>query len=191
MKKNMVIFEVKNENTKDYYEKMINYIKSHYRIIKGGALEKLIMSFEDLLEQKEQLEQEVKDYYIQNVNLRADIMIEKMSIPDKRIKDVSFYELYNMPTYYELTKENQKLKQQFENCYCNRTDCGARIKDSKVYYSLVQKVDNKQKEFADYLKKRQKEVCDVIGTYGTNTDYLYGKKDILDEISEEYRLMTR
>lgn len=188
MEKNMVIFKVKNENTKDYYEKMINYIKSHYRIIKGGALEELIMSFEDLLEQKEQLEQEVKDYYIQNVNLRADIMIEKMSIPDKQIKDVSFYELYNMPTYYELTKENQKLKEQLEDMTLCRDIASGHRQEVQDRETLLLK---HQKEFADYLKKRQKEVCDVIGTYGTNTDYLYGKKDILDEISEEYRLMTR
>ena len=32
-----------------------------------------------------------------------------------------------------LLKENQELKKQLENCYCNRTDCSGRIKDSKVY----------------------------------------------------------
>lgn len=38
----------------------------------------------------------------------------------------------------DLQQENQDLKEQLENCYCNRTDCGARIKDSKVYDSLLQ-----------------------------------------------------
>lgn len=41
----------------------------------------------------------------------------------------------------ELLEENQELKKQLENCYCNRTDCSGRIKDSKVYDSLVQKVE--------------------------------------------------
>ena len=49
-------------------------------------------------------------------------------------------------------KENQKLKKQLEKCYCNRTDCSGRIKDSKVYDSLVQKVETQQKEFIKYLE---------------------------------------
>lgn len=51
-----------------------------------------------------------------------------------------------------LLKENQELKKQLENCYCNRTDCSGRIKDSKVYDSLVQKVETQQKEFIKYLE---------------------------------------
>lgn len=31
----------------------------------------------------------------------------------------------------DLLKENKKIKEQLENCYCNRTDCSSRIKDSK------------------------------------------------------------
>lgn len=46
-----------------------------------------------------------------------------------------------------LEKENKELKKQLENCYCNRTDCSSRIKDSKKYDSLVQKIENQQKEF--------------------------------------------
>ena len=39
-------------------------------------------------------------------------------------------------------------------------DCSGRIKDSKVYDSLVQKVETQQKEFIDWLEdeiKKQKE----------------------------------
>lgn len=77
-----------------------------------------------------------------------------------------------------LLKENQKLKKQIEekdilikqcelsvsnvmDCYCERTDCSGRIKDSKVYDSLEQKIETQQKEFINYLeneiqKKREK-----------------------------------
>lgn len=63
--------------------------------------------------------------------------------------------------FMSLLKENQELKKQLENCYCNRTDCSARIKDSKVYDSLVQTKETQQKEFISYLedeiqKKREK-----------------------------------
>lgn len=57
--------------------------------------------------------------------------------------------------YQELLKENQSLKKQLENCYCNRTDCYGRIKDSKQYDSLVQKVENQQKEFISYLENEK------------------------------------
>ena len=43
--------------------------------------------------------------------------------------------------YNDMFDENKELKKQLENCYCNRTDCSGRIKDSKVYDSLVQKVE--------------------------------------------------
>lgn len=64
-----------------------------------------------------------------------------------------------------LIKENEKLKQQLENCYCNRTDCSGRIKDSKVYDSLFQKVETQQKEFIKYLEdeiKLQEEINDKL-----------------------------
>lgn len=49
-------------------------------------------------------------------------------------------------------KENEGLKKQLEYCYCNRTDCSSRIKDSKVYDSLVQKTEMQQKKFIKYLE---------------------------------------
>lgn len=51
-----------------------------------------------------------------------------------------------------IEQENQELKKQLENCYCNRTDCSSRIKDSKQYDSLVQKVEKQQKEFIEFLE---------------------------------------
>lgn len=62
---------------------------------------------------------------------------------------------------YDLKEENQALKKQLENCYCNRTDCSGRIKDSKVYDSLVQKVETQQKEFINFLEDNYKETQDI------------------------------
>ena len=63
------------------------------------------------------------------------------------------YEDLEMINYLQqIEKENQELKKQLENCYCNRTDCSGRIKDSKVYDSLFQKVETQQKEFIKYLE---------------------------------------
>lgn len=74
-----------------------------------------------------------------------------------------------------LEQDNAELKKQVEekdilikqcelsvsnvmDCYCERTDCSGRIKDSKVYDSLVQKVETQQKEFIKYLEDESKEV---------------------------------
>lgn len=80
--------------------------------------------------------------------------------------------------FTSLLNENQELKKQLEekdilikqcelsvsnvmDCYCERTDCSGRIKDSKKYDSLVQVQETQQKEFIKYLedeiqKKRKK-----------------------------------
>lgn len=75
----------------------------------------------------------------------------------------------------------RQLKKQLENCYCNRTDCSSRIKDSKKYDSLVQKVETQQKEFIKYLedeKDRLSGTCDII---------CVSKFDEADDNLQEYK----
>lgn len=69
----------------------------------------------------------------------------------------------------ELLAENQELKKQLENCYCNRTDCSSRIKDSKKYDSLVQKVESQQKEFIMWLENEINRL----------NDYCYDEQSVL------------
>lgn len=66
--------------------------------------------------------------------------------------------------YVNLAHRYSELKKQIENCYCNRTDCSGRIKDSKVYDSLVQKVETQQKEFIKYLEDVIKELQKIKET---------------------------
>ncbi len=82
-----------------------------------------------------------------------------------------------------LEKENKKLKDQLENCYCNRTDCIGRIKDSKVYDSLKQKTETQQKEFIRYLQEELNVQIqeESIGCEITNKRY------ILEEILQKYK----
>lgn len=54
--------------------------------------------------------------------------------------------------YVNLAHRYSELKKQIENCYCNRTDCAGRIKDSKKYDSLVQTQEAQQKEFIKFLE---------------------------------------
>lgn len=62
-----------------------------------SAVNKLILK-------NEELEKE-------NLILREIVMIKKMAIPYKEIKDKSLYDLYDMPSYIDLVEENQELKE--------------------------------------------------------------------------------
>ena len=86
-----------------------------------------------------------------------------------------------------LIKENQELKKQLNNCYCNRTDCVGRIKDSKVYDSLEQKVETQQKEFIEYMNKTIEEPeCDDVDDEEMK-GYLIQRIDTFKEILQKYK----
>lgn len=84
---------------------------------------------------------------------------------------------------YDLKEENQKLKKQLENCYCNRTDCSGRIKDSKVYDSLVQKVETQQKEFIKYLED-EIQSCEAVSDLLFNSNK---EMKVYKEILQKYK----
>ena len=66
----------------------------------------------------------------------------------------------------DLRLENQELKKQLEICYCNRTDCSSRIKDSKRHDSLVQKYDKALMILANFWPP-----CEQDDFMDKNTDY--------------------
>ena len=86
-------------------------------------------------------------------------------------KDV-FIELFEEMSNWK--EEAKELKEELKKCYCNRTDCSGRIKGSKTYDSLEQKIKNQQKEFIEYLEDMLVSeldiftvvrVCDVLSKY--------------------------
>lgn len=108
-------------------------------------------------------------------------------------------------TVKSLLKENQELKKQVEekkmlikqcdlsiskvmDCYCERTDCSGRIKDSKQYDSLVQKVETQQKEFINYLDDEihtiETTYSQINGNYGLMNEKLETLKEILQKYKE-------
>ena len=90
----------------------------------------------------------------------------------------------------QLQQKNQELKKQLENCYCNRTDCAGRIKDSKKYDSLVQKYDTQQKEFIKYLEKTIKAFKEpklTLNCHYTDLEVMQLKADLLKEILSKYK----
>lgn len=91
--------------------------------------------------------------------------------------------------YVNLAHRYSELKKQLENCYCNRTDCSGRIKDSKVYDSLVQKVETQQKEFIKYLEDEIKTLeKDILETIDDMDIYMKQVKSlIIEEILQKYK----
>lgn len=83
----------------------------------------------------------------------------------------SYYDIHQK--YDKLQQENKQLKE----CYCNRTDCSGRIKNSREYDSLYQKY-NKQKEAIDKVNLIIKGIA-----YGGSEDYY------LEKINEIHRLL--
>ena len=92
-----------------------------------------------------------------------------------------------------IEEENKQLKKQLENCNCNRTDCSSRIKDSKKYDSLVQKVETQQKEFIKYLEgeinklKEQIKNYDIWHEVGIDINFLILKKQFYLKILQKYK----
>ena len=92
--------------------------------------------------------------------MKFEILDTKDNLYDKCENMEQLYDNY----YYPMLVEYQELKKQLENLYCNRTDCSSRIKNSKKYDSLVQIVENQQKEFINWLENEIKE-CDTYSKY--------------------------
>ena len=80
--------------------------------------------------------------------------------------------------------EYDKLKKQVETKKVVARDWEVECKKN---ISKVEEKETQQKEFIKYLEKRYKDITSVIGSYGSNTDMLYGKKDILKEIFQEFK----
>ena len=77
------------------------------------------------------------------------------------------------------------LRKQLKECYCNRTDCSSRIKDSKKYDSLVQTQETQQKEFIKYLE-------DEIAKCIHQKDIFYvGMKKAFDLSLQKYKKIIK
>ena len=124
----------------------------------------------------EKAKDKIQELEEQNFNLREDIMLKKMAIPHEKIKDKSLYDLYDMPSYSDLSKENQELKKQLKT------------KHNGFMASVDESCD-----LAEEIQK-YKEVIDKINVFLDNHDknagklyYKYDNKYLLSEIKEDIR----
>ena len=90
-------------------------------------------------EEHNRLKEENKELKLQNTDLRADIMIQKQAIPNKLIKDKSFYDLYDMPTYEDLLTQQKKFIKYLKDMLDNENDIFSviRVKDVLNKYKEI------------------------------------------------------
>ena len=100
-----------------------------------------------LKKENQELKEQLEEYQLQNIDLRADIMIQKKAFPNKLIKDKTFYDLYNMPTYEDLLHQQKEftsyLEKIIEELECDDVD------DEEMKGYLIQRIDT----FKEILRK--------------------------------------
>lgn len=125
----------------------LNQIELQYNALKQ-------QKFNELLKENQELKEQLEEYQLQNIDLRADIMIQKKAFPNKLIKDKTFYDLYNMPTYEDLLHQQKEftsyLEKIIEELECDDVD------DEEMKGYLIQRIDT----FKEILSK-YKEIIGV------------------------------
>ena len=127
---------------------------------------------------KDQLNYLRSGEYINQLKFERDMLQYIVDNGEVQEEDKEFIDMAHRNT--ELLEENQELKKQ----YCERTDCSGRIKDSKQYDSLVQRVDNQQKEFIEWLEQNieNEEYCYLAQNPGERC-----RKDVFEEALSKYK----
>ena len=95
-----------------------------------------------LIKENQELKKQLEEYQLQNINLRADIMIQKMAFPNELIKDKTFYNLYDMPTYEEVLVQQKEFINFLEDNYKETQDIWY-IKILQKYKEIIGVSDEK------------------------------------------------
>lgn len=107
------------ENSDIVYNEIEKLVKENQELkLELSGYRQAILNNEEMLglkEQNEKLKKQLEEYLIQNIDLRADIMIQKMAFPNELIKDKTFYNLYDMPTYEELLVQQKEFIKYLED----------------------------------------------------------------------------
>lgn len=143
----------------------------------------------------EDLMRKYKYGYVHSCNMLNEPVVKDLIKENKelkkQLKEKNEGFIASVEELTEYAEENERLK----NCYCNRADCSSRIKDSKRYDSLVQKVEKQQKEFIEWLKNEIKRMDKLMDTgapkpYGEEKHLYQNSKARYVEILSKYKEIT-
>jgi len=99
--------------------------------------------------------------------------IKQQLLIDERLGKEIAQDFHKTTLNYKEIKILLSYIEQLEQCYCNRTDCSSRIKDSKKYDSLLQKYKQLQNiiDKAIEILYKRKHVENLFGgVENSNTD---------------------
>lgn len=102
--------------------------------------------YNDMFDENRMLKKRIEECQLQNFDLREDIMIQKQAIPNKLIKDKTFYDLYDMPTYEDLLTQQKEF-----------------IKWLEDYINLFDKKDIYEEGSCDMLEEILQKYRSIIG----------------------------
>ncbi len=102
--------------------------------------------YNDMFDENRMLKKQLEECQLQNFDLREDIMIQKQAIPNKLIKDKTFYDLYDMPTYEDLLTQQKEF-----------------IKWLEDYINLFDKKDIYEEGSCDMLEEILQKYRSIIG----------------------------
>lgn len=156
----------------------------------------------DLLEENKQLKKE--NDILLNVQEDAEKSLHKIrklkkelnkvNEENKKLKEqIKVYEdpedltLIFMYCDIEAKDKIKTLKEQLKKC---KKDNNELRKDKLECYMKYTTILTSLNKFIEHLEKRYKDITSVIGSYGSNTDMLYGKKNMTEEILTEFKNMV-
>lgn len=92
---------------------------------------------------------------------------------------------YKEQELQKLQQENKQLKE----CYCNRTDCIGRIKDSRKYDSVKQQLDKSNSILTEFEKTLNSYDLEYLHTMGEHllADNIEHLKNKIQELKEKYK----
>lgn len=149
-----------DENGKDEIGLTIAIIKNGKINLLGNYYGENARCIDLLIKENQELKKQLKEYQLQNIDLRADIMIQKMAFPNELIKDKTFYDLYNMPTYEELLVQQKEFIKYLEDEKDRLArECSNIYEDSLGHTRLVN--EDKFNEVNDILQKYKSIIGDI------------------------------
>lgn len=106
----------------------------------NGAIQTYDILLKSNVEENKKIKKQLEEYKLQNINLRADIMIKKMALPNELIKDKTFYDLYDMPTYEELLAQQKEFIKYLED------DLKEKYRDMGYRHNIFREILDKYEE---------------------------------------------
>lgn len=133
---------------------------------------------EQLQQENKQLKKQLEEYQLQNVDLRADIMIQKMAFPNELIKDKTFYDLYDIPSYEELLVQQKEFIKWLED-YLNLLDC--RDIQEQAGYDMLEEILQKYREIIGASNEIVKYIEDLEQQVEKQQEVINNFLDIVDK----------